>query len=324
MAETKTETAAIIAPAPPSKIAEDAIREHHKTGGSTFDPRTGENLAGTRNIAVGIAPEHAVIHSHPPTPEFYDNFIRANQAVLSKHSHSAVGTAHDPNTGLHHTEIVGLTPSKLAAVEMAQHLGEGHVYNLATDEKIPAGIGGNSQLSPTSVDERFDHLRARSPQRQPYTGTHFSFEKIDGKIEGARRGELGAKKMAPSNADHNRVHLGTKTGQGPDAPAGFYTTRAGSSAHALAAAKHHSVQVRGKFALATTDHPAFQSGYQQGSQSAAAAGADPKTTHLLGLNAAEHSLSDAGFDGYTAAKHPGTVFHFGSHKIEDEPKPQVK
>jgi len=322
MPETKTVEAAIIAPAAPSKLAEQAIHDHIKTGGSTVDPRTGQNLSGTRNIAVGIAPEHAAVHEKVPTPREHDDFVAMNHDVLEKHQNSAVGTHYDPRTGMHHMEVVGLTPSKNAALEMGAHLGENHVYNLATDEKIPTGAAGRAP-SHLSVDQRFDYLRAKSPTRQPYTGTHFSDEKLD-KIEGARRGELGAKKMPATNADHKRVRLGTKTGAGPDAPDGFYSVKAGHIAPPLMAAKKHPHQVRGSFAFATTDHPAFQQGYAAGHQNALAAGAKPDVAHGLGLNAAEHALSDAGFDGYTTPTHPGVHFHFGSHAIENDKTEKVK
>jgi hypothetical protein len=293
-------------------MAHKAIAEHARAGGSTFDPRTGDNLSGTRNIAVGIAPEHAFIHDKPFTAQDHDNFVAAHHEVLSKHSHSAVGTYHDSSTGLHHMEIVGLTPSKNAALDMAGHMGEKHVYNLATDDKIPTGEV-ESKPSHLSVDQRFDHLRAASPKRETYSGTHFSDKPLD-KIEGARRGELGAKKMPATNADSARVHLGTKTGLGPDAPGGFYSIKAGEAAPALAAAKQHSYRVRGQFAFGSTESPEFKNGYAAASQHALAAGAKPDIAHHLGLNAAEHALQDAGYDGYHSPAHPNVRFHFGDHE----------
>lgn len=311
---SQTSEIAIIGPPPPSKMAEEAVAEHAKTGGSTFNPRTGQNLAGTRNIAVGIAPEHSSIHDHPLTAQDHDNFVAANAHILSKHDHSAVGTYSDG--GLHHIEIVGLTPSKTEALKLATHLGEKGIHNLATSDNIPTGVTSPREASHVSVDERFDHLRAASPVRQPYSGTHFSDEKLD-KIEGARRGELGAKKMPAVNADSKRVRLGTKMGAGPDAPAGFYTIKSGAVAPPLMATKKHPHQVRGKFAFGSTDHPAFQQAYAAVHQQALAKGAKPEIAHGLGLNAGEHGLADAGFDGYSSPSHPGIFFHFGDHKLDD-------
>ena len=268
--ETKTASAAIVEPPAPSEMAHRAISEHLQSGGSVFDPRTGKSLAGTRNIAVGIAPEHAVVHNRPPTAEEHDSFVTHNHDILSKHVNSAVRTVHDPSTGVHQTDIVGLTPSKTAAMELAKHLGEPSIHNLATEERTPTGAT-EQKFSHVPVDKRFEHLRQNSPKREPYAGTHFSDKKLD-KIEGSRRGEIGAGKMPPTNADATRVHLGTKTGKGVDAPAGFYSVKAGESAPAFAASKPHSHPVRGQFAFAGTDHPVFQAGYIGGVHHAAAAG----------------------------------------------------
>ena len=298
----KVETEPILPPpAPPTKMAEEAIREHAKTGGSTFDPRTGANLAGTRNFAVNIAPEHSVVHDRALTAHDHDNFVATHADILQKHSQSAVGTFHDPNTGLHHIELVGLTPSKHAAVDMAAHVGEHHAYNLANDEKVLTGEPLSRRPSHLTLDQRFDHLRNVSPKRESYSGTHFNAEKLD-KIDGSRRGEPGSKKRPPTDADHIRVRLGTKTGQGPDAPGGFYTVKAGAPAPPLAAEKKHAHKVRGQFAFATTDHPAFKAGYAQAHQNALQQGAAPLIAHGLGLNGGERGLEDAGFDGYSLDK----------------------
>jgi hypothetical protein len=69
--------------------------------------------------------------------------------------------------------------------------------------------------------------------------------------------------------------------------------------------------VRGQFALASTDHPAFKQGYAFGHQMATQNGADQKTAHFLALNNAEHALQDQGFDGYGSPQHPGIHFFFG-------------
>lgn len=323
MAEkAKIEATAIIAPLPPTKMAHDAIAEHEATGGSTFDPRSGKNLAGTRNIAVNIAPEHSVVHDRALTPQDHDAFVAAHHEVLSKHANSAVGTYHDTATGMHHMEVIGLTPSKTAAVDMAAHTGENHVYNLSNDEKIPTNEPLSRRPSHLTVDQRFEHMRAVSPKREPYTGTHFSDKKLD-KIEGARRGEPGAKKRPATDADHVRVRLGTKTGQGPDAPGGFYTVKAGAAAPPLASDKAHAHKVRGQFAFGSTESPEFQRGYIGAHQNALQQGANPLIAHGLGLNGGEKALEDAGYDGYSSPKHPNIRFHFGDHELK-EPETAAK
>lgn len=289
------------------QIAASAISEHANTGGSTFDPRTGQNLAGSRKIAVGIAPEHAAVSDVPFTPDQYSQFVGTHRDVLAGHPNVAVGTQFDPTTGLHRMELVGTTTSKTAANNIATHLGEDHAYNLATDEKIPTGVDPSTERQPShlSVNERIGELNSQTPQKTPYSGVHYSDASMD-TIDGARRGTSGA------SAEAQRLRLGTQTGQGDDAPAGFHTYRSGALPDAAMAAKKNTYQVRGQMAFASTEHPEFQNGYSEGVQKAIQAGADPETAHKLGLNAAEHAVQNAGFDGYFSPKHPNMRFHFGS------------
>lgn len=314
MAETKIAAEVISTPPPPSKMAHEAVREHLTKGSSLFDPRTGQNLGGSRNISVGVSPEHAVVHTSPPTPESHDDFVKAHAAILSKHVNSAVKTSYDQSTGLHKTEIAGITPSKGAAIDVAQHVGEDHVHNHATGERIPTGATGAHHIPDVSVDDRLDHLRKNSPMRTDYHGTHFSDKSIH-MIDGARRGAPPAKGL-PADSDMPRVRLGTKTGMGKDAPAGFYSHQVGSIPDLVSSTKPHAYSIRGHFAFADTNHPAFQAGYANGVQEASAKGAPPPIAHQLGLNSAEHALQDAGFDGYTSPKHPAIHFHFGDHAAE--------
>ena len=332
MAEPKSKSNTPEAPqAPaPSEMSRQAVMEHARTGGSTFDTRTGKNLSGSNNIAVGISPESAHILDHPPTSAEHETFTASVHHITSKHMNSAIGSHHDEETGLHHLEVVGLTPSKIAAVRMAQHMGEDHAFNLATDEKIPTGHFGPKPVSYKNVHQRLEELHQNSPKREPYAGTHFSDKKLD-KIQGAHRGALGAKGVDASRSDAARIHAGTKAGFGNDAPAGFYSVKQGHAAPAMEAAKPHAYSVRGHFAFGSTDSPEFRSGYANGVAHAKASGADDKTAHYLGLNNAEHSLADSGFDGYSNPRHPGIRFHFGDadavpvrtheHMEAEEPKP---
>jgi len=291
------------------QVATEAMHEHAATGGSTFEPTTGKNLSGSKKIAVGIAPEHAAISEKPFTPEQYSQFVGAHRDLLARNPNVAVGTYHDPVSGLHSMELVGTTSSKTAATNLASHLGEDHTYNLATDEKIPTGASGDRQPSPMSVNERIADLHSQTPTKSTYSGVHYAETPTD-MINGSRRGMPGADGVPPAEAA--RLRLGSKTGQGKDAPGGFYTYKAGALPDAATASRKNMYAVRGRMAFASTDHPEFQNGYAQGVQNAMNAGADAVTAHQLGLNAAEHALHDAGFDGYYSPKHPDIRFHFGN------------
>jgi hypothetical protein len=299
------------------EVAAEAMGNHARFGGSTFNPRTGENIAGSRHYAVVAAPEATEVHETMPSPEHYGDFVAQHRDVLGKHLNSAVGTYHDPQTGLHHLEIVSTTPSRSAALALGKHLGESGVYHLATDQTHETGAT-DVQPSHLSIDERFQHLASQSPQKTPYSGVHFSDSKLD-VIDGSRRG------TGKIGEESKRLLLGSQSGMGKDAPPGFYTYAAGSLPEASIAQRKSAHKVRGQFAFASTDHPEFQTGYAAGSQKATEEGADPQTAHGLGLNAAEHALQDAGFDGYFSNTHPHIRFHFGSHALEtDAPKKPVK
>lgn len=287
------------------EVAKQALQEHVSTGGSTIDARTGQSLAGSRHYTVGVSPETAQHTLAAPTPDQYSQFVSAHKDILAQHPNTAIGTSYDPATGLHKMELVGTTTSKSAAGSLASHLGEDHVYHLGTDTKVPTGFTGEWQPSPLDVRGRLKQLADQTPPKETYSGTHFSDSKMD-VIDGARRGNSGL------SAENMRIRLGTQTGMGEDAPAGFHTYQSGSLPDPVMAAKKNAYQVRGRLAFASTDHPAFQNGYAEGVQRATQAGADPKTAHQLGLNAAERAVQDAGFDGYYSPKHPNMRFHFGS------------
>lgn len=292
------------------QIASEALQEHVKTGGSTFDPRTGQNLAGSRHYAVGVSPETAQAHATAPTPEQYNSFVAEHRDILARHPNTAVGTQYDPATGLHRMEVVGTTTSKPAAQQMAAHLGEDHAYHLATDNKVPTGANGDWQPSPMSAQERLQQLNSATPPKETYSGTHFSDAKLD-MIDGSRRGATG-EKGTNTGAEAARLRLGTKTGLGQDAPGGFYTYTADALPDSTVSSRKTAYRVRGQMAFGTTDSPEFQTGYANGVQKALESGADQQTAHQLGLNAAEHALKDAGYDGYYSPKHPNTRFHFGN------------
>lgn len=289
-------------------VANQALAEHSLYGGSTTNPRTGASLNGTKNWSVGVAPEATQISEKGFTPQEYNDFATQHKDLLAQHQNSAIGTSYDPTTGLHHMEITATTPSKTAAMNMAYHLGEDNIFHLGTNEAVPTGATGDRPLTHLSIDDRLEQLRGDSPTKQPFSGTHFSDAKLD-TIDGARRGTSGV------GAESARLRLGSQTGMGPDAPPGFHAYQSGSLPEAQIAGKKNAYNVRGQMAFASTDHPLFQAGYQEGVQNALAKGADAQTAHQLGLNNAEHALQSAGFDGYHTPSNPGARFVFGSHDV---------
>ena len=291
-----------------------AVQKHHARGGSTIDPREGRDMLGEHKIAVGIAPEHSMVSNKPFTAQQYNRFAGIHRDIFNRHPNTAIGSHHDPETGLHHLEVVATTSSKGAAANLAHHLGESHTFNLHTSQKHATGAT-EAKAPFMGLDERMAELHAQTPHKEPYSGTHFSDSRHDGLIEGARRGALNPKGV-PDSADFPRVRLGSKTGMGDDAPGGFYSYASGTIPEPGVASKRHSHIVRGNFAFGSTDSPEFKQGYMEGFNDAMRKGADKNTAHLLGLNHAEHALRDTGYDGYFSPKHPSVRFHFGDHKAE--------
>jgi len=274
-------------------VASEAVSEHLRGGGSTFSPLTGENLSGRNLYAANAVPEASQVSTHPPTVPEYQQFVQQHSDVLARHPNAAVGTYYDPQSNLHHTEITLTTPNKSAALEQASRLGEKNIYNLQTHETVPTGAS-EPDVIPHTIDERFDQARAATPSRTPYSGTHFSDTKLD-TIEGARRGASGV------GAEGARL----KSGEG--APPGFYAYDAHTLPENAIGSRKFANPVKGSFAFGSTDSPEFQTAYQ----TAIHAGADPGAA----LNAGEHALRDAGYDGYANPAHPNTKFIFGNHQI---------
>lgn len=274
---------------------DQAVMDHAATGGSTHDPRNGESLVGKRLWAVGAAPEAAMVSTNPPTHEELAGFAAMHQAVFDQHPNAHIGTSHDPETDLHHTEIVATTPSKNAALDAATQFGEHHIFNLSTDEKVETGHQGDRPVVPESINERFQALRNSSPPKQPFSGMHFSDAKLEA-IDGSRRGTSGV------GSESQRL----RGGDGPDAPPGFYVYKAGTLAEPQIAARKNAYPVRGNFAFAdAATNPIYQDAASQG-----------------GPNAGEHALQDAGYDGYHSSNHPGIHFIFGSHQLTKPDKTQ--
>src|SRR5271168_625566 len=115
-------------PLPPAPLAAEhpevgaaAVKKHHSHGGSTIDPHTGRDMLGDHSIALTIAPEHSVVSNKPFTAQQYNAFAAQHRDIFEKHPDTAIGSHHDPDTGLHHLEVVATTSSKGAANNMAHH-----------------------------------------------------------------------------------------------------------------------------------------------------------------------------------------------------------
>lgn len=286
-------------------VARHPMEEHYRNGGSTIDPRTGASFAGRNEWATSTMPESEWIGSNAPTPEEYDAFVAQHQDIFGRHGNSAVGTHYDPQTGLHHMTVVAVTPSKKAAMDHASRLGEKTIYHTGRAEHAIVGDENRPDMVSSTFDERFEAVRNATPLRAPFQGTHYSDAKLD-MIDGSRRGASGI------GAEAQRLRLE------PQAPAGFHVYKDGSLPDAAMAGKKFANRVQGNFSFATTDSDEFKGAYTSAFTEALAQGKDRAVAHGIALNTAEHSVRDAGFDGYYNARYPNSRFIFGSHALRGQ------
>ena len=289
------------------ELGEHMAEEHETHDGATFDPRTGESMRGKNLWAANIAPELSEVLDHAPTPEDIGHFVDSHSDLFHRNKNAYVGSHVDPQTGQHALEVVGLTSSKNDAAALAQQTGQRSIFHLGREQAEPVAPEPDAPALQVPIDTRFQALRSNAPAKTHYVGVHYSDNKFD-VADGARR--------SGSGAEGERLNLGTQLGYGQDAPGGVYVYDKGARVEAPLVDKKHAYEIRGKYALANiADNPVWQAGLAKGKADAIAHGADDRTATLLGLNAAEHALQDAGFDGYYNPQQPHIKFLFGDHPV---------
>lgn len=297
---------------------------HMIEGGSTFDPRTGENMTGVNKWAVGMVPEASVIQNRPFSPAEVARYRDSHLDLFNRNKNAYIGTWNDPETGLHHMDIVGLTSNRDGALSMGYKLGEKGVFHLGTPEQrgggdpyIPTTHEGERPAAMGTINDRFDQLSETEPENkvQPYSGVHYSQAKLD-VIDGHRRG-APTEKGGAAGREAPRLRAGSENGMGPDydAPAGFYTYDKGTLGERSIVSRKNAYEVNDNLALANIEkNPIWQVAKDRAMEAARKAGNSEFVAYQVGLNAAERALQHAGFHGYYSDTHPNVKFVFGSHE----------
>lgn len=156
------------------------------------------------------------------------------------------------------------------------------------------------------------------PPKTPYEGTHFSNDSIPGGVlHGARRGSSPeASDSARIQPIHTDPNTGDTTQVGPSAPPGVHVVDSGATAHPSIGRRPHAHKVKGNFAIADVEkNPVWNATLQSAYQQAKQGGLDDKTAFNVAINSCEHAIKNAGFDGYTSSKNPGSTLLFGDHAI---------
>jgi hypothetical protein len=286
-------------------VGQAALDSHLTTGGSTFDPRTGKNLAGSNNWAVGVAPEHTVVSTHPFTPEQYNDFVGLHRDLLQRNPNLHVGTWADP-TGLHYMDVTATTPNKAAAVQMGKELNQKSIFHLGRGEELPTGGTGEPVSSPFSVDYRAQAMTAATPEKKPFAGYHLSNDKLD-YIDGNRRGAPQAGTGQAVGQESPRLNVKSQFGVGQDAPPGFYAYSNGTRPEPAVVSRKFSHEIRGNFALADVTDPKWNDAAHAAYEDAFDKTGNDTVATYASVNAKEHAIRDAGYDGYTS---PGTGINF--------------
>jgi len=152
------------------------------------------------------------------------------------------------------------------------------------------------------------HFTPTGPVKMPFQGTHFSDQPISGGVlRGSMRGASGAEESARLDVP-------------PQAPAGVHVVRQGHLAHPHLRLRKYSSGVSGNKAIADVEgaqHELWNTSVQQGHAAALQNGLDPKTAQLSALNAGEHGIKAAGYDGMEFGRSaPGSVLMFGDVAVD--------
>jgi hypothetical protein len=107
----------------------DVVKAHNENGGSTFDVKTGENLAGKNLYAVSIFPGESAKWNHKNITELeLAAFIEYNSHSF-KHDSTALGTWYNDSDGFSYLDIVVLT-SKAKAIKLGRAHGQIAIFGL--------------------------------------------------------------------------------------------------------------------------------------------------------------------------------------------------
>lgn len=158
----------------PKRGVEDVMTEFHgRTGGSTFNPRTGENMAGAKEYAVGILSDMpgrtAKIPGKVVTREQFQQFLSQNADVLSNPS-TRVGSWYDAANDTSVLDVVVTSKDKAVATFLGKKYDQQGIFDLSSidpktgkpirDGYIPTGGSGEgrAQGAPASAMARVNSV----------------------------------------------------------------------------------------------------------------------------------------------------------------------
>jgi len=149
----------------PGRPAERVLELHNTTGGSTWNPVRGHSMSRADGYAVSVFPERSVTIKGDVTPEALEDFVRANQDLLS-HPSANLGTRKNGDATVLDVSIV--VSDRRTALRLGKQYGQEAIYHLRaeTPEAAEIAIKGRRTTIPTGdvmsrlegVSSDFDEL----------------------------------------------------------------------------------------------------------------------------------------------------------------------
>ena len=114
--------------------------------GSTFDPETGKNLLGAKNLySVGLPTAVTVTDKNDVTPEILTQYLIDKKDVFSQ-GRRAMGTWYSPSDGGLYLDVVELVEGREAAERLAKKNNQIGIYDLENDKYIETGGSGKFKV----------------------------------------------------------------------------------------------------------------------------------------------------------------------------------
>ena len=132
----------------------NSYNEEEKDWGSTFNPLTGENLAGKPFFSVGLLPELQKNFQDPgQLKEFQIKDFLKKYKDDFKSGKFVIGTWYSESSGLY-IDVIELYDNYKDAVEAGNRNNQEGIYDLKNKKFIPTGGTGKEKAAPKAADSK--------------------------------------------------------------------------------------------------------------------------------------------------------------------------
>lgn len=125
----------------------EQVNSHKEFGGSTFDPRSGESLAGSKGLgSVALFKERSVILDIDLTEEILAKYIEDNKDLLSlPDGRYSVGTWYGGEPKQLWLDVAFVTDIQ-SAIKLGKEKNQVAIFDLESLEDVPTGGSGKSNI----------------------------------------------------------------------------------------------------------------------------------------------------------------------------------